>query len=182
MPNNIKVEKVNELKAKVAKAKSMVFAEYHGLDANKVNELRAAIKESGAEMSVGKNTLLKIALEEEKLGSEELTDTLKGPVATVFSYEDAIAPLKAISDFSKQFELPTIKAGIVDGKFVDAAKIKILSELPSRDELIAKIVGSLKSPLSGIANVLSGTKRNFVYALSAVADKKAEESNYLANQ
>jgi|SaaInlStandDraft_4_1057021.scaffolds.fasta_scaffold69281_1 large subunit ribosomal protein L10 len=175
MPNNIKIEEVKVLREKVARAKSVLFAEYHGLNANKINKLRAAVKESGAEMSIGKNTLLRVALDEEKIGSKEATQALKGPVATIFSYTDAISPIKVVTEFAKEFDLPTIKAGIISGEFTNAAKIKILSELPSRDELIATIVGRLKSPLVGITNVLAGTQRNFVYALSAIADKKAKE-------
>lgn len=171
------IDKVNELKDKISKSNSMIFAEYHGLDANKVNELRAVIKETGAEMTIVKNTLLKIALEKEKAGSKELNEQLEGPIATVFSYEDSIAPIKAIAEFAEKFEFPTIKAGIIDGEFTNAAKMMILSKLPSRDELIAKLVGSLKSPLSGIISVLGGSQRNFVYALSAIADKRKKESN-----
>ena len=177
MPNQKKTDKVDKLKDKISKSKSMIFAEYHGLDANKVNELRAAVKESGAEMTVAKNTLLKIALDEEKADAQKLAEHLQGPVATVFSYEDALAPLKAITDFAEKFGLPTIKAGIIDGEFTDATKLAVLSKLPSKEDLIGKLVDSLKAPLSGIANVLGGSQRNFVYALSALADKKAEESS-----
>jgi large subunit ribosomal protein L10 len=179
MANQIKTDKVNILREKIAKAKSMVFAEYHGLDANKVNELRAAITETGAEMTVAKNTLLKVALGEEKAGSKELTEHLQGPVATIFAYEDPIAPIKAIAEFAEEHEFPTLKAGMIDGEYTDAAKLNILSKLPSRDELIAKVVGSLKAPLSGIATVLGGTQRNFVYALSAIAARGAVEASEL---
>lgn len=174
MANTIKTEKVNKLKEKIAASKSLIFAEYHGLDVNQINDLRVVIKEAGGEMTVAKNTLMKVALEDK---SDEINETLKGPIATIFSYEDAIAPIKAIADFAKKFNLPTIKAGIVNGEFQDATKIKILSELPSKDELIARLVGGLKSPLTGIANVLSGTNRNFVYVLSAIADKRGEEES-----
>lgn len=176
MPNQTKVEKVKKLKEKIAESKSIIFAEYHGLDANQVNELRSKIKETGAEMTVAKNTLMKIALEEEKAGSKEVNEQLEGPVATFFGYEDAISPIKALAEFAKKFELPTIKIGIIDGEVTSVTKIDILSKLPSKEELLARLVGGLNAPLSGFVNVLGGSQRKLVYALSALADKKAQEN------
>jgi large subunit ribosomal protein L10 len=176
MPNQAKIEKVNKLRDKIADAKSIIFAEYHGLNANQVNELRSQVKEAGAEMSVAKNTLMKIALDKEKVGSKEVHEKLKGPVATFFTHEDAIAPLKALVEFAKKFELPTIKIGIIDGEVASAEKLEILSKLPSKEELLARIIGSLKSSITGFVNVLGGSQKKLVYALSAVADKKAQEN------
>ena len=175
MPKDVNVQKVNNLKEKLTKAKSVVFAKYHGLDANKVNELRAKVIESGAEMTVAKNTLTKIALKDAKLHADKLESDLKGPIATFFSYEDAIAPIKVLAEFAKGIELPEMVAGIIDGKYVNVDEIKILSELPSKQELLARVVGGLNSPISGFVNVLSGNKKKLVYALNAVAEKKASE-------
>lgn len=172
MPNNKNVETVSKLREKLTGAKSVVFAEYHGLSANQVNELRNKIKESGGEMSVAKNSLVKIALKEEKLGSAEVDASLEGPVATFISYEDAIAPIKVLAEFSKKINLPKMKAGIVDGVFTSFEKLQILSQLPSREQLLARVVGGMKAPLSGFVNVVGGTRRNLVYVLSAIADKK----------
>lgn len=172
MPNDKNIQKVEELKQKLSESNSVIFAEYHGLDANKVNELRAKIKEAGAEMTVAKNTLMKIALKKSKTGNKELEKELKGPLAVFFSYEDSIAPLKAISEFVKTFELPKVISGIVDGEYLNSERIEILSNIPSKEELVARLVSSLKSPLYGIANLLSGTQKNLVYALSAIAEEK----------
>lgn len=177
MPNEKNLNKVEELKEKLAKAKSVVFAEYHGLDANQTSDLRMKINENGGEMTVAKNTLMKIALKEENMGSDELDENLEGPVATFFAYEDAISPIKALVDFAKELELPKIKAGIFEGKFANLEKIKVLSELPSKEELLARVVGGLKSPISGFVNALGGTRNNLVYVLSAVADKKSEQES-----
>lgn len=177
MPNQKNKDAVNDLKEKISKSKSLVFAEYHGMDSNKVNELRKAVREAGAELEVTKNTLLKVALKEQGLDDEQVAQSLTGPVATVFAYNDAVAPIKALTEFIKKFELPVIKSGIVDGVFAPQEKITLLSQLPSRDELIAKVVGSLKSPLYGLVNTFAGTNRKFVYALSAIAEKKTKESN-----
>lgn len=174
MPNQKNTDKLNTLKDELSKAKSVIFAEYHGLDANKVNQLRSRIKESGAEFTVAKNTLLKIALDEKK-SPKEAGDQLEGPVATIFAYEDAVAPIKALADFAKEFELPTVKGGIIDGEFASAEKINVLSNLPAREELLARLVGTLNSPLSGLVNTLSGNQRKLVYVLSAIAEKRNEE-------
>jgi len=173
MPNQKNIEKVDNLKEKIKSAKSIVFAEYHGLDANKVNELRTKVKENGGEMIVEKNTLMKVALKEES--QDMVNSELKGPVATFFAYEDAITPLKAIAEFAKELKVPELKVGIFDGKITDAKQLKVLSELPSREELMAKIVGSLSAPLSGYVNVLGGSQRQFVQVVSAIAESKSKE-------
>lgn len=176
MPNEKNVNKVAEIKEKLSKANSVVFAEYHGLNADQISNLRTKIRASGGEMDVSKNTLMNIALDEEKLNSEELKKELKGPVATFFGYEDAVAPIKVLTDFVKEFELPKIKAGIFEGAFASKDKIEVLSNLPSREELLARVVGGLKSPISGFIHALSGTRNNLVYVLSAIADKKAGDN------
>lgn len=173
MPNETNKKLVAELSQKVADAKSIVFAEYHGLDANQISDLRKQLRESGSEMTVAKNTLVKLALKENGHNGE-LEKELEGPVATFFGNEDAIAPIKILSDFAKNFELPKIKIGLVDGKVTNASELEVLSNLPSREELLARIVGGLKSPITGIVNVLGGSQRNLVTVLSAVADKKSE--------
>ena len=142
------------------------------MDANKINELRATMAQTGAEVSVAKNTLLKVALKQEKVTDETLIQSLQGPNATIFAYTDGIATLKALFDFAKKFELPKIKAGIVDGMVATAEKLLVLSNLPGRDRLLGQFVYTLKSPLTGFANVLGGSQRKMVYALKAIADKK----------
>ena len=175
MPNTKNIEKVSELRKKLSKAKSVVFAEYHGLGANQENELRAKVIKGGGEMSIAKNTLVKLALKEEKMSSPEIEAGLEGPIATFFAYEDSIAPLKILADFAKKLELPKLKAGIIDGAFVPFEKLQILSRLPSRQELLASLARGLKSPLSGFVNVVGGNRRKLVYALSAIAEKRAKE-------
>lgn len=173
MPNETNKKLVTELSQKVADAKSIVFAEYHGLDANQISDLRKQLRESGSEMTVAKNTLVKLALKENGHNGE-IEKELEGPVATFFGNEDAIAPIKILSDFAKNFELPKIKIGLVDGKVTNASELEILSNLPSREELLARVVGGLKSPITKIVNVLGGSQRGLVTVLSAIADKKTE--------
>ncbi len=176
MPNQKNIDTVEKLKTNVSKAKSIVFADYHGLTAQSITELRAKLGEVDSEASVGKNTLVKIALKENNYDDPNMENFMKGPTLTVFSYEDPVAGVKALFEFSSSHEdLPNVKAGIIDGRFTNLSDLKTLSNLPSRDELIAKVVGGMKSPLFGIVNTLGGVQRNFVYVLSAVAEKKKEE-------
>ena len=93
-----------------------------------------------------------------------------------FSAEDPVAPAKILNDFSKDHKALEIKAGILDGKVIALDEVKALAELPSREELLAKLVGSMQAPISGLVNVLQGTIRNFVYTLEAVRQKKEQES------
>lgn len=175
MKYNIKAknrEIVADLRDKVSKSKSIIFTYYHGLSANNINDLRSKLETAGAETSIAKNTLLKLALKEEKQLVDEVEKGLKGPTATIFSYNDPVAPIKALVEFAKKFELPKIKFAMVEGRFVDEKGINVLSTLPSKDVLISQIVRSMKSPLSSLINVMSGNKRKLVYALSAIAKKK----------
>jgi large subunit ribosomal protein L10 len=173
MPNQKNQELVTGLREKVKKAKAMVFAEYKGLDANSMNALKGKVREENAEIAIAKNTLLKKALEEENVDTKDLQ--LDGQLATVFAYEDAISPLKKLTEFAKEFSLPEIKFGLIEGIFNDKGQLEILSKLPGKDQLIAQVVGGLKSPINGIVNVLGGPQRKLVYALSAIAEKRSEE-------
>ena len=172
MPNNKNLQAVQELREKVKKAKSIVVTDYKGLSANEVNDLRQKVRDSGAEISVAKNSLLEIALKEEGYNTQEIAQDLKGPSATVFSYEDAINPIKALFEFAKKSELPKVKAGFVEGTYLNGVGMESISKLPSKMELIAKVLGTMKSPLSGLVNSLSGTNKKVVYALAEIAKKK----------
>ena len=174
MPKETNKQTVKTLKEKLAEAKSVIFAEYTGLDANRMNELRKQIRAKGAELNISKNTLMKIALSKQNHNGD-ISERLKGQMMALFSYEDAVTPLKKLEEFAKQNETPSVKIGLFEGDVITAEKILELSELPSREELLAKVVGGLKSPLTGIVGVLGGTQRNFVYALSAIAEKRSEE-------
>ena len=172
MPNKKNIEIETELKNKIRKAKSIVFADYRGLKADDINTLRSQIRETNAEAIVAKNTLLKAALKEENIEIEMLEKDLKGPTTAIFSYEDALSPLKTLVEFAKKLELPKIKSGLIEGMYANAQKIEEVSKIPSKKELIAKIVWGLKSPLSGLTNTLGGVQRKFVYAINAIKTSK----------
>jgi large subunit ribosomal protein L10 len=172
MPNDKNKQEVASLREKISKSKSIIFADYIGLNSNDVNSLRATMRVADAEVAVAKNTLMKIALNEENIDTSELEKDLKGNTAVIFSYGDAVKPIKSLFDFIKKVELPKVKAGIFEGKYSNAADVELISKLPSKEQLIAQFIGGLKSPLSGVVGVFGGVQRKFVYAVKAIADKK----------
>ena len=167
MPCQQNINLLEEVKGKKNKSKSVIFIHYRGLGSNDLNNLRSKVKAAGGEVSIYKNTLLKIAF-----AKEELNSSLIGPTAAVFAYEDEIAPLKILADFNKNKELPTFTAGFLDDRVLSADDLIKLSKLPGKLELQAKVVGSLAAPLSGIVNVLQGNIRKFVYVLEAIKNQK----------
>ena len=172
MPNDKNKQEIASLREKISKAKSIIFTNYVGLNSNNVNSLRQTMKTAGAEVTVTKNTLMKLALKEEKIKAAELENDLTGPTAIVFSYGDSIKSIKALFDFIKKNDLPKVKSAIFEGQYTDADRVQILSKLPAREQLISQFIGDLKSPLRGVVGVLNGVQKKFVYAISAIANNK----------
>lgn len=158
-----KIAKVADLTLKLGKAKSVVFADYQGLTMNQLSDLRNKLRDAGAEFEVTKNTLIKLAL---PTTNYQLPTDLEGPTATLFSYEDEIAPIKILVKAFKDAQKGAVKAGLLDMNVLDAMSVTRLAGLPTKLELRAKIVGSLSSPLYGIVNVLQGNLRGLVCALN----------------
>ena len=169
-----KAGKVAELKDLLSSSKGAVLVDYCGLTVAEDTELRSKMREAGVKYMVAKNTFIRIAAKE--AGVEGLDSYLEHNTAVAFSAEDPVAPAKILNDFSKDHKALEIKAGILDGKVIALDEVKALAELPSRDELLAKLVGSMQAPISGLVNVLQGTISNFVYTLEAVRQKKEQES------
>ena len=168
MPSKQNVTELSRIQEKKDNAKSVVFTHYRGLGVNQMNELRQKIKDAGGELLVTKNTLLRIAF-----GDENLSKDLTGPTAAIFAYQDEIAPIKVISEYAKDNEKPTFTAGYMDEKALTGDQVVQLSKLPGKQELQAKLVGTLVAPMTGFLNVLQGNTRNLVYALKAIQEKKA---------
>jgi large subunit ribosomal protein L10 len=170
---------VAELKDQITSAKAAVLTSYKGLTVEQDTELRRELREAGVSYHVVKNTMLRIAAQD--AGIEGLDEHLSGTTALAFSTEDAVAPAKVINDFIKKNKLEDtevlqIKAGMLDGKVIALEKVKELASLPSREELLAKLLGSMNAPISNTVNVLQGVIRNCVYALNAVREKKEQET------
>ncbi|NLD46602.1 MAG: 50S ribosomal protein L10 [Clostridiaceae bacterium] len=162
---------VKELTEKIKSAKTIVFADYRGLTVEQDTELRNALRKAGVEYKVVKNTLTRFAAREN--GINELDPHFNGPTAMASSSTDVIAPAKVMAEFAKKYDKLEIKAGVVEGKVFDSEAIKALAALPPKEELIAKALGSMKAPITGLVNVLNGNIRGLVIALNAISEQKA---------
>lgn len=165
----IKIESVNALEEKVKRAKTIAFVNYHGLTVSQVSNLRDKIKEVGGEMTVAKNTLVKRALLINQL--PDSSTNLAGPTATVFSYDDEVAPIKAIAESIKSTGLPKFKFGFFGQNILDATGLENLAKIPSREVLQGQAVGMIAAPLKGIVNVLNANLRNLAVVLDQIAKK-----------
>ncbi|KKM12682.1 50S ribosomal protein L10 [Clostridiales bacterium PH28_bin88] len=161
---------VTELQDKLTSASSAVLTDYRGLNVAEVTRLRAQLREAGIEYRVVKNTLTRLAAHE--AGITGLDRYLEGPTAIAVSLKDPVAPAKILIDFAKASKKLEIKAGLLQGKVIDASGVKALADLPSREQLLAKVLGGMQAPMSGLVNVLAGPLRNFVYVLDAVRKQK----------
>lgn len=168
---NEKKEVVEGISGKMKAAKAMVFTDYRGLTVDQDTQLRNALRKAGVEYKVVKNTLTRFAANEN--GLEGLDTYLNGPTAMASSATDPVAPAKILSEFAKKFEKLEIKVGVVEGKIIDINGVKALAELPPKEVLIAKVLGSFNAPISGLVNVLNGNIRGLVVALNAIAEQKA---------
>ena len=158
MNNNrtLKEAKVAEIKEKLQKSQAVILSDYQGLTVEEDTQLRKNLREAGIEYKVYKNTLVTIAAKE--LGLDGIAEYLAGPVSIAFGYDDATAAARILNDFAKDHKKLELKAGIVDGEVYDKAKIEQLASIPSKEVLIAKLLGSIKAPLSNLAYLLSAIK------------------------
>ena len=170
MPTARKEAAVQELRDRLAASQNLFLTDFQGLTVEEITKLRRELPKDGSSYAVVKNTLFKIAAGEEI--SKQLDEFLAGPTGIVFAGTDPVAPAKAIKTFADDSKKLGIKAAIVDGKFVDKKQIEALASLPPKAELIAKLVGSLASPLRGLVTVLSGNQSGLVRVLNQVREQK----------
>ncbi|MEI8060767.1 MAG: 50S ribosomal protein L10 [Candidatus Berkelbacteria bacterium] len=150
-------------------SKKAVFVDYQGLSVKEIENLRNSLEEKSVKFVVVKNTLAKIALK--NAGIEVADELLKKPVAVAFS-DDEVASSKEIKNFTKLHENLQILGGVIEKQFVPVSTIEALALLPSREELYAKVVGSIAAPLSGLVNVMIGNVRGLVSVLSQYQESK----------
>ncbi len=167
----MKAERLAEIKDLLAKQQIIVFTNYRGLKAKELDQVRLTVEPSDAKLLVTKNTLFQLALKQ--AGHEIESPAFDQPMATVFGLKDQVATAKAIVKANKELETLEILGGIVDGQLVDERAIRDLALLPGREELLAKLVGSVAAPLSGMVSVLSGNLRGLVSVLHQYEQKKA---------
>ncbi len=169
MPIPRKETAVQDLHNRLAAAQSLFFTDYAGLTVDEITKLRGELRKNGNSYRVVKNTLFRIACGDL---ATQLENVLAGPTGVVFAGNDPIAPAKALKTFSDTVKKIGIKAAYIDGKLVTASEVNALALLPSKTELIAKLVGSLASPLRGFVTVLSGNLSGLARVLSAIREQK----------
>ena len=166
-----KNDKVALIKEKIDKAQVAVVSEYTGLSVEEITKLRRELQKEGGDYMVTKKTLAKIAIKGTPY--EVLAETLKGPIAIAFGFTDQVAPAKVLSKFIKDTKKGEIIAAAMDGQLMSAEEAKALANLPSREELYAKMLGCINSPASGIANSVNAVMSSLVRAVAAVRDQKS---------
>ncbi len=163
---------LRDLAKKFDEAKSVVFAHFTGLKVVDNEMLRNDLRQGDGEYCVAKKTLLKLALKEKNLGDFDPKSS-DGQLAVIFGYQDEVAPAKILNKFIKD-HAGQVKflGGILEGQVIDANGVSALANVPSKQELYAKLVGSINAPVSGFVNALAGNLRNLVNVLHAVQEKK----------
>lgn len=162
---------LQELTEHFSRAKSIVFAKNLGLSVSEVSALRSVLRKSGIVFKVSKKTLFRKAAESQGI-SNFSEDALDGAVGAAISFEDELAPAKILLKFLKETKKIELVAGILEGKALTAEAVHELAKLPSKEELIAKFMGSLQAPISGFVGVSSNLLGGFVRALDQVRQQK----------
>jgi len=164
-----KSEQLSELTSLFKEAKSVILADYSGLNVNQTNDLRKKLADTSATVTVSKNSLIEKALQESKVDGE---DVLKGQTAVIVAKNDPLSPIKALFEFIKEFNLPIVTLGFMDGKKLFAADIKELATIPSKEVLLGKVARSLNTPITKLVWSFSGIEKKLVYAIAEIAKKK----------
>ncbi len=166
-----KQEKIDAMKAKFEKAQVAIITEYKGYSVEEITNLRRALQKEGGDYMVTKNTLAKIAAKDTDF--EAIADACKGPIAIAFGFEDQVSPAKVVSKFIKESKKGEILGAVLEGNLLSADEAKALANLPSKEELYAKMLGSINSPASGIVGAVNAVMASLTRAVAAVRDQKA---------
>lgn len=161
---------IKDVTEKFSKANATFVADYSGITANNMTDLRAKLRDAGGDFKIIRNTLAKRALSGSKV--EGLGEHLKGTTAIAFSYTDAAAVAKTLTTYAKEDENLELKVGSLGDQVIDLATIKELSSLPSREELLGKLVGVMSNVPGSLVGVLSGVPRKLVGTLHAIGQSK----------
>lgn len=161
---------VTDLSDKVSQFKALVFSGFNKLTVKETRQFKKLCRDNNLDYIVAKKRLLKLALEKNKLEIDP--KSIEGEIALVISREDEVAPAKLVMQFIKDHAAMTVKGGILEGRFLDLNEVKSLAMIPGKNELLAKLVGSLQSPARGFVTVLQGNLRGLVQVLNAVKEQK----------
>jgi len=166
-----KQEKIEAIKEQFGKAKVAIITEYKGFSVEEITRLRRELQKLNSDYMVTKNTLAKIAVKDTEY--EVLTDSFKGSIAVAFGFEDQAAPAKVLAKFIKDTKKGEILGAALDGQLLNANDAKALADIPSREELYAKMLGCVNSPATGIVGSINAVMSGLVRAIDAVAKQKS---------
>ena len=171
MPSEKNQDELAQLTEKLDKAKAVYFTDFLGLDVSSITELRSEFFKASIEFKVAKNTLLKLAAE--NINLEGLDDFLVGSPAVAISYAEPTAPAKVLKKFTENHDKPDVKAILFDGEVLDGSEYLKFATLPTKDELLTKLVLMLNSPITILARTLSASMTNFVNGLNNLKNTKS---------
>jgi large subunit ribosomal protein L10 len=168
IPTAQKEHAIQELSDLIGRSKGAILTDYRGFTVAEITELRKRLRDQGAEYHVVKNTLFKRALQD----GNDLHPHLEGPTAIAFALEDPVGPAKALLDFIREKRKGTVKAGFIEGQVYDEKQVEALSKLPTREVMIAQLVGGVQAPIANFVGTLEGIVSEFVRTLQAIVDKQ----------
>lgn len=169
MPSSKNVESLEQIKGMLEKAQAVFLVDYTGLTHQQLEELRRELTNVKAEAAILKNTLVNIALQEKKIDAAE---KLKGPHAVIFAYEDPIGAAKVLVAFNKKNQMPVIKFGVFENNIIEEGKIVTLSTIPPKEVLLAKLLGAMNAPATGLVYALNYNIQKLAYVLKAIEERK----------
>jgi len=171
MPNKKNIEQVKELSETLAKAKAVYFTEYHGLNVGDITKLRSEFFKVDVDYKVAKNTLIKLAAQDNKISGVD--DMLKGSTALAISYDEPVAPAKVIKEFKKDNELPEVKGILFEGEFMSGGEFERLADMPSKEESLSMLVAMLNSPLQKLVSTLNAPMQDTLGVLNSLKENKS---------
>ena len=169
MPTQRKIESVADLTDKLSRTQLALVADYRGLTVAEIGELRKKLRETGAELIVAKNTLTLLAAK--GAGRDALEPLLSGPTALAFAYDDAAKTAKAINEFNRGPKKLVVRGGMLGNSLLGANVLEQVASLPTRDQVLAQVVGVVSAPISGVVGVINAAITNVLYTLQARIDQ-----------
>lgn len=173
MTRSDKEKAISELSQKLAKAKILILAEYRGLNVSQMTEIRKALRKNEGELKIVKNRLARRAVLESGEGRfSSIEGSFKGPLAMAITEKDPVVLSKVLFKFLETHEALKIKAACLDGRLLSSKEVEALAKLPSKEELYAKMLGTLQAPAQGLVRTLQGVPQKLAMVLKAIAEKK----------
>jgi len=172
MKRTDKSQVISDVVEKITRTKSMFIADFTGITVEEVNELRREFRKANIDYKVVKNTLARKAMEN-VTGYDSVVNNIVGPTAIAFSYDDPVVPAKIIKKFREKYQKLNLKVCVIENVVYDGSRLDEIAKLPSRNEMIAGILGSLQAPLSGVIGAVSAVMRDLISVIDAIEKKKA---------